>query len=74
MEPKSKKMSTREAVAFVELRFPAGSTLKRTTTGELYMMGAKASRDSFWLMSLSNPEKGEVSVWIIKGEFEKVAA
>jgi hypothetical protein len=73
MEPKSKKIRAKEAAAFVEYSYPPGTTLKHVGTGRRYMMGARAGRDSFWMMSLGKPEKGSVPALTIKIAFERVA-
>ena len=73
MEPKTKKMSAREAVEFVESNYQPGVTMKHIGSGQLYVMGTKHGRDNFWMMSIADSKKDLVPALTIKTAFQKVA-
>ena len=73
MEPKTKKISAREAASFVESNFKAGDTMRHIGNGQLYMLGMKHGMSDFWMMSLADSKKGLVPAIRIKQTFQKVA-
>jgi hypothetical protein len=74
MEPKSKKVSAREAVEFVRTNFPPGTKLCHRPNGDLYMIGGKHGMGDFWMMPLNRAEKGIVPATQIMREFEPASA
>ena len=74
MEPKTKKISAREAVSFVRSNYPPGTKLRHRLNGDLYMIGGKYGMSDFWMMPMNEARKGILPAMQIKDEFELVPA